>query len=236
VSAELPPRLYGRRKGKKLRAGQAELLATLLPRLCVALPPAGALLDPCSLFAPRPAAVWLEIGFGGGEHLAALARAHPALGFIGCEPYQNGVAKLLAEIEREKLANLRIFPEDARLLLGHLQAGSLACVIALFPDPWPKLRHHRRRLIQRPCLELLARAMAVGAELRLATDDGDYAEAMRAELAAHGGFRGPEGGEAGSAARPSGWPPTRYEAKALKAGTAPHYLVYRCRRESPQSA
>ncbi|HUI17209.1 MAG TPA: tRNA (guanine(46)-N(7))-methyltransferase TrmB [Alphaproteobacteria bacterium] len=236
MSAALPQHLYGRRKGKKLRAGQAALLETLLPRLRVELPPSGELLDPRLLFAPAPAAVWLEIGFGGGEHLAALARAHPSLGFIGCEPYQNGVAKLLAEIEREKLANLRIFPDDARLLLGHLQAGSLACVIALFPDPWPKLRHHRRRLIQRPSLDLLARAMVGGAELRLATDDGDYADAMRSELAAHGGFCGPEGGAAGPLARPPDWPPTRYEAKARKAGLQPQYLRYRRRREGPQNA
>jgi tRNA (guanine-N7-)-methyltransferase len=236
VSAALPQHLYGRRKGKKLRPGQAALLATLLPRLSVELPPAGALIDPRSLFAPAAAAVWLEIGFGGGEHLAALARVEPALGFIGCEPYQNGIAKLLAEIEREKLANLRIFPGDARLLLGQLRAGSLACVIALFPDPWPKLRHHRRRLIQRANLDLLARAMSGGAELRLATDDGDYADAMRAELAAHGGFRGPEGSAAGPLTRPPGWPPTRYEAKARKAGAEPQYLLYRRRRQGPESA
>ena len=222
------PRLYGRRKGKKLRRGQAALIQTLLPRLSIALPPPGELLDPRSLFVPAPAAVWLEIGFGAGEHLAALARAHPALGFIGCEPYRNGVAKLLAEIEREKLANLRIFPDDARLLLERLKPGSLSAIVALFPDPWPKLRHRRRRLIQGAGLALIARALGAGAELRLATDDADYADAMRAELERNGGFGAPEGGEGSAFARPAGWFPTRYEVKALRAGRRPRYL--RCRR------
>jgi len=204
-------------------------MAVLLPRLAVMLPPEGELIDPGRLFAPRPQAVWLEIGFGGGEHLAALARAMPATGFIGCEPYRNGVAKLLAEIEREPCANVRIFPDDARLLLAHLQPASLAAVIVLFPDPWPKARHHRRRLIQSAGLALIARALAPGGELRLATDDADYADAMRAELAAHGGFRGPEGGGRGAYARPAGWFPTRYEEKMLAAGARPQYLLYRRR-------
>jgi len=236
MRADFAPRLYGRRKGKKLRPRQEALLRTSLPRVRIEPAPRGERLDPRRLFAPATEAVWLEIGFGGGEHLAAQAKAQPALGFIGCEPYLNGIVKLLAEIAREKLANLRIFPDDARPLLETLSPGSLACVIALFPDPWPKTRHRRRRLIQKETLDLLARAMAEGAELRLATDDEDYAAAMREELAAHGGFAGPEGGGEGFHERPTDWPPTRYEEKALKAGRRPTYLVYRRRPHGARGA
>lgn len=222
-------RLYGRRKGKQLRPGQARLLRELLPRVEVGLPEPGRLLEPWALFAPRPAAVWLEIGFGGGEHLAAEARAHPAIGFIGCEPFLNGVVKLLAELAREPLSNLRVFPDDARFLLAALAPASLGRVTALFPDPWPKKRHHKRRLIQPATLELLARVMAEGAELRLATDERDYARWMLDELAAQAAFEGPEGGPFGHPERPADWPGTRYEAKARAAGRPPVYLVYRRR-------
>ncbi len=224
-----PLRLYGRRKGKALRPLQEALLRRALPGLAVALPPEGERLDPRTLFAPGIAGVWLEIGFGGGEHLAAQAKAHGEVGFIGCEPYVNGVVKLLAAIEREGLANLRIFPDDARLLLRGLAPHSLGRVFALFPDPWPKKRHRRRRLVQGATLDLLAAAMAAGAELRLATDDPDYAAAMREALAAHGGFAGPAGGPQGLDERPEGWPPTRYETKALAAGRRCAYLVHRRR-------
>ncbi|MFI4988445.1 MAG: tRNA (guanosine(46)-N7)-methyltransferase TrmB [Alphaproteobacteria bacterium] len=218
-------RLYGRRKGKKLRPLQEALLQSVLPRLSIALPASGEPIDPRQFFPPGLEDVWLEIGFGGGEHLAALASTHPGTGFIGCEPYVNGVVKLLAAVECQHLANLRIFPDDARLLLGHLAPHSLGRVFALFPDPWPKLRHHRRRLIQPAILDLIAGTMAEGAELRLATDDEEYAASMRETLAAHLGFEA----LLDSAERPAGWPATRYEAKAERAGRRPAYLVYRRR-------
>jgi tRNA (guanine-N7-)-methyltransferase len=227
VSAAGEPRLYGRRKGKRLRPGQARLVAELLPRLAVTMPAPGMALDPRALFGPACREAWLEIGFGGGEHLLAQARARPETGFVGCEPFMNGVAKLLAAIEGEGLANIRIHPDDARPLVAALAPGSLARAAALFPDPWPKSRHHKRRLVGPALLEPLARALRPGAELRLATDDPAYLEAMLDTLAAHPAFEGPEGGGRGLAARPKDWPPTRYEAKALARGAACGYLIYR---------
>ncbi len=224
-----PRRLYGRRTGKKLRPGQAGLLRDLLPRLAIALPVPGGVLDPLALFAPPCQAVWLEIGFGGGEHLSAQASAHPEIGFIGCEPFRNGVAKLLAEIRLRGLGNLRVHAGDARPLLEALAPASIGRVFVLFPDPWPKKRHHKRRLVQPETLDLMARVMADGAELRLATDHPDYAAWMLAALAAHDAFAGPAGGPDGLAERPDDWPPTRYEAKASRRGASCRYLQLRRR-------
>jgi len=228
-------RLYGRRKGKRLRRGQAMLLKELLPRIAILEPKPGATLEPRDLFDPSLDEVWLEIGFGGGEHLATLASENPRVGFIGCEAFINGVAKLLAAIEAAKLQNVRIYPGDGRAILEALRPGSIACVIALFPDPWPKARHHKRRLIQAASLELIASALADGGELRLATDDPELADWMREEVDAHGGFAGPAGGANGYAARPPGWPATRYEAKALESGAKPAYLSYRRVPGSPST-
>ncbi len=133
VAAAPPRRIYGRRRGRPLRPGQRHLHETLLPQLAVSLPETGPL-DPASLFAPRPAEVWLEIGFGAGEHLAAQAEAHPATGFIGCEVFENGVARLVAEIARRGLANIRIFPDDARALLDML-APAIARTACLSCSP-----------------------------------------------------------------------------------------------------
>jgi tRNA (guanine-N7-)-methyltransferase len=157
---------------------------------------------------------------------------HPYHGLIGCEPFVNGIVKLLATLTRERIDNVRVFPDDARLLLAALEPASLARVFALFPDPWPKKRHEGRRLVTSDTLDLLARTMAGGAELRLATDDADFAAWMRAQLHVHEAFEGPAGGLEGYRERPADWPPTRYEAKALAAGHRPFYLVYR-RRPRP---
>ena len=230
-----PQRLYGRRKGKKLRPGQAALLKDLLPRLAVALPMPGMALDPLTLFAPPREAVWLEVGFGGGEHLSAQASAHLSIGFIGCEPFLNGVAKLLAEIQRRGLGNVRVHAGDARPLLEALAPASIGRVFALFPDPWPKKRHHKRRLIQPVTVDLMARVMADEAELRLATDDPDYAASMLAAVAGHAAFAGPAGGPRGFAERPDDWPPTRYEAKALQRRASCHYLLFRRRPRAGES-
>ena len=138
---DAPGAFYGRRKGKRLRTSQDELLRTLLPRLRV--DPR----DPLASFPHPSASLRLEIGFGGGEHLAAQARAHPQIAFIGCEPFVNGVAKLLAVIAREQLANIRIWDADATELIGALPPRSLAGVSLLYPDPWPKRRHRKRRFL-----------------------------------------------------------------------------------------
>ena len=145
-----PPRriLYGRRQGPKLRPGARDLLSELLPRVGFEIAPGSRSIRwRCSHRPPR--ALWLEIGFGGGEHLAALAAAHPDVGFLGVEPFINGVAKLLRAVEAGPLANVRILKDDARLLLEALPAASLERAFVLFPDPWPKLRHHKRRIVNR---------------------------------------------------------------------------------------
>ena len=164
---------YGRRRGRPLRAGQAERKTGLLPQVAFTLPDDGEL-EPSALFAPPPREVWLEIGFGGGEHLAEQAERHPDIGFIGCEVFENGIVKLLGEIERRGLGNIRVYADDARGLLAALRPGSIGRVFVLFPDPWPKARHHKRRLIMPTTLDRLAEIMADRAELRLATDDPSY--------------------------------------------------------------
>ena len=195
------------------------------------LPQSGAL-DPRTLFDRPVDAVWLEIGFGGGEHLAAQAAAHPEIGMLGSEIFENGVVKLLAGIERHGLANLRLFVDDARLLLTALPERSLGRAFILFPDPWPKLRHHKRRIVSAETLDRLAFVMADGAELRLATDDAGYLDWMLERLTAHAAFAWLARGPGDWRTRPEDWPPTRYEQKALAAGRTPAFLRFR-RRERP---
>jgi len=218
--------LHGRRRGRKLRPGQQRLIDALLPRLRFELPREQPF-DPRSLFDRPVAAVWLEIGFGGGEHLAAQAARLPDHGLIGCEVFENGVVKLLAEAERLGVANLRLLIDDARPLVGALAEASLERVFILFPDPWPKLRHHKRRLVSTATLDALARAMADGAELRLATDDMDYLRWMLERVTAHAAFEWLARGPRDWRERPSDWPPTRYEQKALAAGRRPAFLRFR---------
>ena len=169
--------------------------------------------------------VWLEIGFGAGEHLAAQAERHPDIGFIGCEPFFNGVAKLITEIAERDLDNVRVFRDDARLLLEALPAASIARAFVLFPDPWPKVRHHKRRILSREGFAALARVMPDGAELRVATDDPDYLDGSRSTPPARAALwlerRWQE--------RPPDWPATRYEEKASQAGRKPAYLAFRRR-------
>jgi tRNA (guanine-N7-)-methyltransferase len=217
--------LYGRRRGRPLRSGQRRLVEERLPQLRFELPANGPV-DPRALFAPAPADVWLELGFGGGEHLAAQAAAHPEIGMIGAEVFENGIAKLVREVERNALHNVRIFADDARALVAILAPASIARAFVLFPDPWPKERHKKRRIVSTPFLDDLARAMADGAELRLATDDMDYARAMLERATDHPAFRWLALGPSDWRERTDDWPPTRYEQKALARGRAPIYLRF----------
>jgi tRNA (guanine-N7-)-methyltransferase len=209
--------LHGRRRGKKLRVGQQSLLETLLPRLALALPVAPAKIDLAQAFGGSlpPDGLWLEIGFGAGEHLVWQAEQNPGVGLIGCEPYLNGVAKCLAHIERTGVTNVRLFTDDARLVMAALPAGSLSRVFVLFPDPWPKTRHHKRRFVQRDNLDRLAELMLPGAELRLATDDPSYLPWMVEHACTHPAFAWLAEGPADWRARPADWPGTRYEQKML---------------------
>jgi tRNA (guanine-N7-)-methyltransferase len=218
-----PSLVFGRRRGRALRPGRQALLARLLPPLALAIPGSGQL-DPLSLFGAVPRRVWLEIGFGGGEHLAHQAECHPETGFLGCEVFENGIARLLSEIDHRRLANIRVFTDDARLLLAALPAASLDRVFILFPDPWPKQRHKKRRLVSSETLDRLAAVMAGGAELRLATDDADYLSWMLELVTRHPAFAWPARRPCDWRERPADWPPTRYEEKARAAGRAPCFL------------
>src|SRR5258708_25183669 len=170
VGAARSPFLFGRRRGRALRPGQKVLIRDFLPQIALTIPVSGEL-DPSGLFDARARPIWVEIGFGGGEHLADQAERHPEIGLIGCEVFENGIAKLLARIKRSCIENIRIFTDDGRLLIAALPPASIGRVFILFPDPWPKRRHERRRFMSPEALDALARVMTDGAELRLATDD-----------------------------------------------------------------
>lgn len=222
--------LYGRRRGKALRPRQRQLLAELLPRLQVPGvghpgEPERRPVDPVALFGDgRP--VWLEIGFGGGEHLVHQAEWNPEVGLIGCEPFVNGVAMALGRIDAAGVGNVRLHPGDARDLIELMPGASVARVFLLYPDPWPKARHHRRRFMHPENLAMLARVMVPGAELRLATDIPDYVEHALEAVATTEAFGLAEGSAPGHDRPWPGWPGTRYEAKALRAGRRPHYLTF----------
>jgi tRNA (guanine-N7-)-methyltransferase len=215
---------FGRRKGKTLRSHHGALLAGDLPRLRLDLScPA----DIAALTPGGSGRLVLEIGFGGGEHLARRAAESPATGFIGCEAYVNGVAKLLALIEAGGLANIRIFDDDASAVVDWLPPGSLDLVYVLYPDPWPKRRHRKRRLLGAGMLARLARLLKPGGELRFATDIDDYsafvlARAARCEALSWTAERAADWREPWP-----GWQSTRYEAKALREGRVPSYLTFR---------
>lgn len=228
-TAPLRRKIYGRRTGHKLRARQSDLMEDVLPRLAVPLPAAGDVIDPKGLF-PQPVdAVWFEIGFGGGEHLAAQAEANPAVGLIGAEPFVNGMASLLRHVDERGLTNVRVLADDARLLLAGLAPGSLQRAFLLFPDPWPKSRHHKRRFVQTETLDLIARALCDGGEFRVASDIMGYIEWTLRVALAHPDFEWLAQGPADWRARTPDWPPTRYEAKAIAAGRKPAYLRFRRR-------
>jgi tRNA (guanine-N7-)-methyltransferase len=218
-------RHWGRRKGPALSTRQAGLFDTLLPRLAVTLEPGR---DPRAYFSGRPVSdVWLEVGFGGGEHLAWQAEHHPDIGHIGAEPYVAGMAKLLSKIDDKAIGNIRLYAEDAHDIVSALPDASIARVFILFPDPWPKTRHHKRRFIQMEMLGKLARLMKPGAELRFATDDAGYLVWALERLMAHPTFMWLAERSADWRARVPDWPETRYEAKALRAGCACTYLRFR---------
>jgi tRNA (guanine-N7-)-methyltransferase len=178
------------------------------------------------LFPFSPKELWLEIGFGGGEHLLAQARVHRDVGFIGCEPFINGVAKALAGIEEERLDNIRLRAGDAGALIEALPAGALARIFILYPDPWPKRRQNKRRLISERMLHELARVAGPGAELRFATDIDDYAGWALRRFLASDDFVWRAGAADDWRLPWPDWPGTRYEAKAKREGRMPVYLTF----------
>ena len=220
--------LYGRRR-RGLRPGQKNLIDCLLPRFAVNIAASGRV-EPATLFGTPRQSTWLEIGFGAGEHLAIQAEYHPDIGLIGCEVFENGIVKLLARIERRSLENIRVFADDARLLIAALPPSSIDCVFILFPDPWPKRRHHKRRIVSGETLDGLAEIMTDNGELRLATDDRDYLCWMLERVTSHRAFEWLARRPRDWRERPPDWPPTRYEEKARAAGRLPAFLRVRRRQ------
>jgi tRNA (guanine-N7-)-methyltransferase len=217
---------FGRRKGHKLRAHQADLIEHLLPRLALDItgpsPP-----DLAGLFDPRADAVRLEIGFGGGEHLIAEARGFPDLGFIGCEPYVNGMAKILTQIKAHNVTNIRLFAGDAAELLTWAPPRSLKRIDLIHPDPWPKRRHWKRRFVQEATVAAMARVLEPGGEFRFVSDIDDYGAWTLAHLARSSDF-------VWTAQRASDWKlpwpdytMTRYGTKAEREGRKAVYLRFR---------
>lgn len=220
---------YGRLKGKTLKRSQKEYLSEDLASLSPGPVswednPGRALLDLPTLFDSKP--VWLEIGFGGGEHMVHQASTNPQVGIIGAEPYINGVAMLLGKIRRAGVQNLAVHPGDVRDLFDVLPDNSIDRAFLLYPDPWPKARHHRRRFVTQEHLVPLAKALKPGAIFRVATDIEDYVRQTLEEV--------PQYGFEWLAQRPHDWREpwddwisTRYEQKALREGRTPHYLTFR---------
>lgn len=234
-STAKPPaqRLYGRVRGHKLRPRQEALLALTLPRLAF---PEAAARDPVTAFAQHPAELWLEVGFGGGEHALALAAAHPHAGLIACEVFENGICSLLSrlvpeggEADAAVPGNLRLWTDDARLLLRALPEACLDKLFLMFPDPWPKARHAKRRFVHPEQIGMVARVLKPGGEWRIASDEPIYQAWVEEVLAGQDAFVAAKP----ATERPSGWPPTRFEAKALRDGRAPLYWSLRKVTPSP---
>jgi tRNA (guanine-N7-)-methyltransferase len=200
----------------------------LLPALRIELPEDQPL-EPTLLFSHRPREVWMEIGFGAGEHLAAQAAAHPEIGLIGCEPFVNGVAGLLTRVEAEGLRNVRIFDNDARLLLPHIQTASIARIFLLFSDPWPKKRHHRRRIVAPLAIEHFARLLTDGGEFRFASDHAEFVRWTLDLLTRHPDFCWRAETPGDWRERPGDGFATRYETKARAQGRSPIFLRFQRR-------
>jgi tRNA (guanine-N7-)-methyltransferase len=221
-----PLRSYGRRKGKPLSARKERLIAEVLPRLRLDLdaPPPNALGE---LFSVPVREVRLEIGFGSGEHLLWQAERNPEVGFIGCEPFVNGMGTLLGAIEDRGIRTVRVHDGDAREVLAWLPDGAIARVFILFPDPWPKKRQQKRRLISEKTVAALARVLRRGGELRFASDSGDYAAQTLALMLRSGAFAWTAERASDWRTRAPDWPETRYERKALAEGRKCVYLSFR---------
>jgi len=217
-------RLYGRRKGHDLTPRRQALVENLLPELRPVIGTDGRV-DLKGPVVGRDR-LWLEIGFGGGEHLIWQAAHHPDVTVIGAEPYLNGVASLLANVDDEKLANVRIIDDDVRPFLEGLPQASLERIFVLFPDPWPKVRHHKRRIVNAWSVDRFADLLVDGGELRLGTDIMDYARWMMAAVWPHPSFTWTARRPGDWRERPHDWPGTRYEAKARKAGRVPVFMTF----------
>jgi tRNA (guanine-N7-)-methyltransferase len=218
-------RSYGRKGGRALSQRQEDLFEHLLPKLALDLTvPAP---DLGTLFKAPVTETWLEIGFGGSEHMIWQAAHNPAVGIIGCEPFVDGVIKALTGIEEQELGNVRLHADDARDVLRWLPDASISRAFVHFPDPWPKARHRKRRLVSGPTLELLARVMRPGAELRVGTDIADYARTMLAAFEEQSAFRWTARRPADWREQGDDWPATRYQQKAGREGRRCYFFKFR---------
>ncbi len=216
-------RLYGRSKGKKLRDSQQELVDSLLPQISV--PEEGAV-TAASLFG-TDRTLHFEIGFGSGEHMAYRADMLPDHGFIGCEPFLNGVVAALMHIRDQHLPNIRLHMGDALDVLERIPDGSLSFVYLLHPDPWPKARHAKRRFMNHGPVDIIAAKLKLGGEFRFGTDHPVYVEHAMMVMGQRSEFEWLCETPADFLKRPGGWPETRYEAKARKQGHEVWYFRYR---------
>jgi len=214
-------RSFGRRRARKPGPRQQRLWDERLPDLAVDLSRPIAAQIPANT-----AQLWLEIGFGGAEHLLWQAKQNPHALLIGCEPFEDGVMKALSGIDDDQLSNIRLHVDDARPLLRWLPEACLDMAFILFPDPWPKRRHVKRRLVSPATLDLLARVMKPGAQLRIGTDIGDYARTILLAITGHKDFVWPASGPQDWRVRGDDWPSTRYEQKAIREGRPRYYFRF----------
>jgi tRNA (guanine-N7-)-methyltransferase len=234
ILTEDPRAFFGRRTGKGLRAGRRNLIEKNLPRLAISLPETG-LLAPASLF-DRPRRICLEIGFGGGEHLARLAGEHPNDAFIGCEVYSGGIAKMLHAIASDGLSNIALYADDAIKLLLVLEPQSLDEIYLLYPDPWPKTRHRKRRFVSPRTVAQLARTLKPGGQLLFATDIKPYASWTLDHVARSDAFDLAPGARQTAHMPFAGWQPTRYENKARTEGRVQSLYYTFSRNHQPPTA
>lgn len=220
----LQRRLYGRAQGPKLRSRPQRLLAELYPKIAV---PRTEPIDVAQLFGRTPSQLWLEVGFGKGEHMAAHASMHPDVGYIGCEPYANGMAAGLGHVEDGNLQNVRLFQGDAFDVISRLPDASLDRLFVLHPDPWPKYRHAKRRFIHDGVMPTLLRKLKPGALFRIGTDHPIYLRWALMVMARTAGFHWLAESQSDWSVRPADWPETRYEQWALSEGRPVWYLQYR---------
>ena len=217
-SSPVRPRLYGRAKGRPLSAHQQSLMDTLFPQIECGDDPLQSL--------DEFKEVWAEIGFGGSEHLIWQARHNPDVAMLAAEPFLNGVAKAVLSVHDESLENVRLHMGDGRDMLDALPDGSLSCLFVLFPDPWPKSRHNKRRIITPEFLSLAQSKLKPSGRFRFASDIIDYVDWTLTRVKAHGGFEWKPKSMADWRVRPDDWPETRYEQKALREGRECHYFEF----------
>ena len=229
-------RFYGRRKGKPIKESRQKLIDELLPKVALQKPDEGQGIDLNATFGIKPKEVWLEVGFGGGEHVAELAKMYPDVGIIGAEPFMNGVASLLAhlngshmqqvkhfDLEEGRTDNVRIWPDDIRPLFPAFPDKGFERIFILYPDPWPKARHAERRFVNQKNIPHLAKMLSDTGAVYVATDVSEYAEWAKEQMDISGLF---EQVHSDTSVPPVDWIPTRYEKKGIAAGRKPTYLVF----------